>query len=362
MATSSASHVPDAPSDIDHEDTVTTLQCHPTENILASGLISGDIVLSSFDVSESNQELKKFPHHKKASRALRFSEDGRRLYSVSKDKSLLCFDVETGKLKKRIRNAHESSIYSMVVTGTHFVATGDDDGVLKVWDMRTKEATVEMKECEDFISDMVVDDNKKIIIASSGEGTLTAFNIRRKRMELQSELFDSEMLCLAKMKQGQKLICGTGEGTLSFFNWGEWGNISDRFPCGEAEINCIMPVTEYIAVIGTDDGYIRAVHVLPNRVLGVVGQHMENFPVEAMSKTADGTCVTTCSHDQHVKFWNIEELKRQKVDTSKKGSKKGKKFLKFSKAKKDDFFSGLVDMDRQDEDHMDSDDLDEDSD
>ena len=94
----------------------------------------------------------------------------------------------------------------------------------------------------------------------------------------------------------------------------------------------------------------------------MVGQHMENFPVEAMSKTADGTCVTTCSHDQHVKFWNIEELKRQKVDTSKKGSKKGKKFLKFSKAKKDDFFSGLVDMDRQDEDHMDSDDLDEDSD
>ncbi|RUS90860.1 hypothetical protein EGW08_001367 [Elysia chlorotica] len=97
----------------------------------------------------------------------------------------------------------------------------------------------------------------------SGEGTLTAFNIRRKRMELQSELFDSEMLCLATMKQGQKLICGTGEGTLNFFNWGEWGNISDRFPCGEAQINCIMPVTEYVAAIGTDDGFIRNLPVCP---------------------------------------------------------------------------------------------------
>ena len=58
-------------------------------------------------------------------------------------------------------------------------------------------------------------------------------------------------------QMGQKLICGTGEGTLNLFNWGEWGNISDRFPCGEAQINCIMPVTEYVAVIGTDDGYIR---------------------------------------------------------------------------------------------------------
>ena len=32
--------------------------------------------------------------------------------------------------------------------------------------MRTKEATVEMKECDDFISDMIVDDNKKVIVAS----------------------------------------------------------------------------------------------------------------------------------------------------------------------------------------------------
>ncbi|GFO47550.1 WD repeat-containing protein 55 [Plakobranchus ocellatus] len=277
MAAPCMSQSQDAPDDIDLDDTVTTVQCHTTEDIIASGLISGDVILSSFSTTDCNRELKKFTHHKKACRTLRFSEDGRQLYSASKDKSLLSLDVETGKLKKRIKNAHESPIYSMVVTGDRFLATGDDEGVLKVWDMRTKEATVEMKECEDFISDMIVDDNKKLIIASrspiycmvvtgdrflatgddegvlkvgaqcpngrrsetaedlglrvcmgyenkrskecedfisdmivddnkkliiasSGEGTLTAFNIRRKRMELQSELFDSELLCLAKMK------------------------------------------------------------------------------------------------------------------------------------------------------------------
>ena len=104
---------------------------------------------------------------------------------------------------------------------------------------------------------------------------------------------------------------------------------------------------------------LRAVHVLPNRVLGVVGQHMEDFPVEAMSRTADGTCVSTCSHDQYVKFWNIEELKRQKVDTSKRGSKKGKKLMKFGKAKKDDFFSGLVENDTNDDGGKDSDNSDD---
>ncbi|XP_059141792.1 WD repeat-containing protein 55-like [Physella acuta] len=335
--------VQDSPNDLTFEDLVTTIQCHPTKNIIASGLIGGDILLHEFSNTEGNKELHKFVQHKKACRALRFSEDGRCLFSVSKDKSLYCVDVETRKLKKKIKKAHESPIYSMVLTGDSFVATGDDDGVLKVWDMRTKTCTMEMKECEDFISDMIVDDDKKFLIAASGEGTLTSFNIRRKRMENQSELFDSELLCLAKMKGGRKLVCGTGEGVLNIFNWNEWGNISDRFPCGDTQIDSVVPVTENVLCIGTNDGHIRAVHVLPNRVLGLVGDHPGDFPIEKLSLTADTSCIASCSHDQRVKFWNIEELKSQTVDTSKQATKKAKKLVKFSKAKANDFFSGLVD-------------------
>ena len=38
------------------------------------------------------------------------------------------------------------------------------------------------------------------MLFNSGDGTLTAFNIRRKRMKLQSELFDSELLSLSIIK------------------------------------------------------------------------------------------------------------------------------------------------------------------
>ena len=113
----------------------------------------------------------------------------------------------------------------------------------------------------------------------------------------------------------------------------------------------------------------RAVHLLPNRVLGVVGQHMEDFPVESLTLTSDETCIASCSHDQRVKFWNVEELKSQTVDTSKKGTKKAKKGkVKFGKAKKDDFFSGLIEStsgggdDNEGDDSDDDDDDDDDSD
>lgn len=71
---------------------------------------------------------------------------------------------------------------------------------LQVWDTRTRACTMELKECEEFISDMAIDKNHKLLLATSGEGTLTVFNIRQKKLLLQSELFDSEMLSLAIVK------------------------------------------------------------------------------------------------------------------------------------------------------------------
>lgn len=32
------------------------------------------------------------------------------------------------------------------------------------------------------------------------------------------------------MKNGEKVVCGGEDGVLHFFNWGEFGNISDRYP------------------------------------------------------------------------------------------------------------------------------------
>merc|ERR1719422_1704056 len=108
--------------------------------------------------------------------------------------------------------------------------------------------------------------------------------------------------------------------------------------------------------------------MLPNRPLGCVGCHGPGFPVQALTLTADGRCVASCSHDQTVKFWNVQELKSQTVDTSKKGTKdaKKKKQQQDKTAKQDNFFAGLIDStsntDKDNESEDDDDDEDSDSD
>lgn len=56
---------------------------------------------------------------------------------------------------------------------------------------------------------------------------------------------------------GRKLVCGTGEGALNIFTWGEWGDISDRFPGHPQSVDACVAVSDNIVCTGSMDGIIR---------------------------------------------------------------------------------------------------------
>ena len=47
------------------------------------------------------------------------------------------------------------------------------------------------------------------------------------------------------------------DGVLYFFNWKEFGNMSDRFPCHAGGIECVTSLDESLIVTGCEDGKIR---------------------------------------------------------------------------------------------------------
>lgn len=95
--------------------------------------------------------------------------------------------------------------------------------------------------------------------------------------------------------------------------------------------------------------------------MGVVGEYDE-FLVENLSFLYDRKLLVSCLYDQIVKFWKVDNFKKEKVNIKKKVKKINKfKYLVL----KDDFFVGLVEgefllkIEKNDEDD-DNDDSDDD--
>ena len=63
--------------------------------------------------------------------------------------------------------------------------------------------------------------------------------------------------CTFGFQGQQKLVCGSGDGVLYLFNWGEWGNMSDRFPGHAGSISCVIALNDDIVCTGSSDGKIR---------------------------------------------------------------------------------------------------------
>ncbi|XP_075756166.1 WD repeat-containing protein 55 isoform X2 [Pelodiscus sinensis] len=333
----------DTPEDISFEAAANTIAFHPSQDILAAGDVEGDVYVYSLSFLEGgNRELWSSGHHLKSCREVAFSHDGHKLFTVSKDKAIHVLSVEQGRLVTRFSKAHSVALNSLLVLDEQLLATGDEGGTLKLWDLRRGAAVMDLRQHEEYIGAMAVDQHKRLLLTASGDGTMGVFNIRRRRFELVSEPQSGDLTSIALMKRGKKVACGSSEGTIYLFNWAGFGATSDRFAIKAESIDCMVPVTDNVLCTGSTDGVIRAVNILPNRVIGSVGQHVGE-PVEQLATSHTGQLLASCGHDQKVKFWDISALPAVVVDDYRRRKKSGqlKALSRKALGGGEDFFAGL---------------------
>ena len=293
------------PKDIVTEDFPTDLSFHPEQNILAVATVMGDVLIYRY-ANEENQLLHTHEIHRKGIRDIEFSSNGRELISCSRDKSIVVSDFETGKFKRFWDNAHSDPVYTLTEISENLIASGDDEGTVRLWDVRVNgsEPVFSVKEVEDYISSITTNNQKRILACTSGDGYLTTINIGSKKMYIQSEPYEEELTCAGIFRNESKLIVGSSKGNFYTFNWGEFGYHNDAFSGPSTPISFMLPITERIAVTAGEEGVIRAMHLVPGRILGIVGQH--SLAVEAMDISHDGELIASSSHDNDIRFWNIK--------------------------------------------------------
>ncbi|CAG2159780.1 unnamed protein product [Oppiella nova] len=275
---------------IEDSDMIFDTQFHPTKHhIVAISTIEGHVKLIDLNGETNNVVMDLKRHHKGSPvRKVRFASD-QMLVSAAKR-----------QVVRKIDNCGQK-IYSLLIADNYLLCIGDDNGVFKGFDYRTDRGVyMEIKECDEYISDLDINESKRTVVAASGDGTLSAFNIRAKRMELQSELFDAGFQSIRFMESKGKTAVGAEDGALNIFNVDQWGNISDRFPIrgnttrgqGMCSIDCIELLDEETLVVGSSDGKLRAVSVQPNKVIAEIANcvsGIESLDVNQITKQIAAT-------------------------------------------------------------------------
>ncbi|KAI0797425.1 WD40-repeat-containing domain protein [Irpex lacteus] len=308
----------------------------PTRQIVHGALLSGSVQSFSY-----NDDHAKFTHEKKINlrlskkscRSLDVSGDGEKLWVVGKNKSLFTIDTSTGTLVNTRKGAHDAAINRIKRLTPNLLSTGDDDGVVKLWDPRKPDAVNTYTHHFDFISDFLWVEDKRHLVCTSGDGTLSVLDVRSKKDKpfAQSEDQEDELLSIVSIKGGSKLLIGTQSGTLALFSPRHgYADCVTRIPGHPHSIDTLSPIpsrypnSSSTVLTGSSDGLVRVVEVFPqSRLVGVLTDSAmaaeeegegpgggEGWPVERVRVDlgGEGRWVGCVGHEEVLRMVDMKEV------------------------------------------------------
>ncbi|TIA82476.1 hypothetical protein E3P98_01403 [Wallemia ichthyophaga] len=281
----------------------------PNSDNVYVGLLTGEIKGFSYTEQGYERKLRVRPS-KKSCRGLDVSGDGNTLYAVSKDGSMSHIDAITGQTVAHTQKAHDEPISRVKLTMPNLLATGDDEGVVKLWDTRKPEPLRAYTHHFDYISDFHYEDADRKLLSSSADGTLSVIDVRNNKPEPvgHSEDQEDELLSIAPLAGTSKYAVGTQLGVLSIFNSKQgWGDCVDRIPGHPQSIDALVSLGQSILATGSSDGLIRVMSVLPTKFMGVIGDHGE-FPIERMKLSGDGKWLASMSHNEELMMTRVDDM------------------------------------------------------
>lgn len=293
------------------------VQFHPEQPLLAAATITGTIELHKFDADAGTSEpLRNLSSHKDSCRTARFLLAGDAAGGHIASASASCFtavtDVESGKKMWKAKLAAGGN--ALLPLEPHRFVVGDDDGHVAVYDVRKKRPVVEWAENEDFITDFALGSDNLSLCATSGDGTLAVYDLRKageKGLIAMSDFQEDEFLSMTIVRDGSKVLCGSQTGVLCIFSWGDFGDMNDRIRGHPMSVDAMVKLDEDCVLTGSSDGRIRVVsvfhHIHKNNIIGFLGEHGDS-PIERLALSPDKTLVASASHEQPaIRIWSTEE-------------------------------------------------------
>ena len=104
---------------------------------------------------------------------------------------------------------------------------------------------------------------------------LGVFDLRKKELYAMSDNFEEDLTAVTIQKDGRKVLASSSDGTINIFSWDYFGDCNDRIIGHPGAIDTMIYYDEDTVITGCEDGLIRAVSVLPNKILAILGDTID---------------------------------------------------------------------------------------
>jgi len=227
------------------------------------------------------------------------------MLSAGSDKRLNVVDVKKGKLKYAIKDAHSSPINTLIVIDDDRIATGDDDGCVRIWDVRQQKAIHTYTEHGDYISAFDYSPETHTLYAAGADGCISVVDMKKlnkpKGLAITKGV-DDDLVGLTSMNGGASLYAAGASGSIYEFDTNRLYQVKTHIKSNSTNISSMLQIKDGLLSYATDDGIIYALDTKRTKFSSRLTDQTDE-PIIDMSISRDAKYLASCSLE-NIRFYN----------------------------------------------------------
>lgn len=226
-----------------------------------------------------------------------FSSSGK-MFAVLGDKTVGLWDTETRKELPRLNETQYGAV-SIAMSRTGAIATGYDDGNVKLWNMQTREPSSVFKICEKEVLALSFSPDEKTLAAGCSDGKIQLWRSQKLAVTLNGH--SGPVRSLVFSSDG-KLASGSEDKTVRVWDsiTGQQLWVSDAHKDGILAVAFSNDATKLASA--SKDKTVKLWDVTTAQKLVELVGH--KFEVSAVAFSPDGKTIATGGEDKTIKLWD----------------------------------------------------------
>lgn len=237
-----------------HQGSIDSLLFSPDSSIVISGGGSNDAQMRFWSV-ETGKHLSRIRAQNTAVLAMAIDPEGKILISGGEDAGIHLWDWQSGKYRAALLQ-HRSSINSLqIAPDGKTMVSGAADGI-KVWDLTTLPYTplYTLAQLGDSTNEVAVSPNGYLVASGDGNGTVKFWNLRTGSFVSEFQPHKGRISGLAFIRSGKVLVTASYDRTVKLWDL-ESGQLLQEFTGHSAEIRAMaLHPSQTVLATGGRDG------------------------------------------------------------------------------------------------------------